>query len=272
MTMSAKPSLSTTLRKIEVRTPASTANLGPGFDCMGLALDIYDSVTLSLAEETGELAHQEGLDKQHTDLVLLAARRLYQEIGLTAPELAAVSQRAIPLGRGLGSSAAAIVAGLLGANALAGNPLTQEAVGELAAQIEGHPDNSSPCLYGGFQLCVTAEERLVHLAIPLPAGLNAVLFIPGFAMPTHETRRLLPTELSRGDVVFQTSRAALVIAALATGKVNYLRLATQDRLHQPARGKVFPGMWALFEAALDAGALCAYLSGGGPTVLALTPL
>ncbi len=252
---------------VEVQAPATTANLGPGFDCMGMALNIYDRFSLSL--EPGA-PPTDALEQQQTQLVLIAAERLYQVLGQPTPTLTARCSRDIPLGRGLGSSAAAIVAGLLGANTLAGSPLSLEEVGHLAAEVEGHPDNSSPCLYGGFQLCVMDEANLVHVSVPVPENLKAVLFIPDFAMPTHETRKLIPSELSRSDVVFQSSRAALIVAALSSGQVAHLATATQDRLHQPARGTVFPAMWKLFEAARTHGAHAAYLSGGGPTVLALT--
>ncbi|MBI2886276.1 MAG: homoserine kinase, partial [Chloroflexi bacterium] len=254
-------------RRVRIRVPATTANLGPGFDCLGMALDIHDDVYVSIGEM--QQAAEAGLEGQYHALVRLAAGRFFQAVGQEPPSLVVSSERRIPLGRGLGSSAAAIVAGVLGANALAGGPLDSAAVADLAAAIEGHPDNSTPCLYGGLQVCVMDGERLAHAQVPLAAELTAALYVPDFPLPTHETRKLLPAALSRADVVFQTSRTALLVAALATGQVEHLRLATQDRLHQPARGSVFPAMWGLFDAALEAGALCAYLSGGGPTVLAL---
>lgn len=144
-----------------------------------------------------------------------------------------------------------------------------EELGLMAARLEGHPDNSTPALYGGCRVAVMAGERLIQAQIPLPPGLRAALFIPDFTMPTQETRRLLPQNLSRADAVYNLGRAALLVAALATGHLEHLREATQDRLHQPARGQVFPAMFKIFDAALEAGAKGVYLSGGGPTVLAL---
>ncbi len=168
------------------------------------------------------------------------------------------------------SARAQATAGGAGPNALPGSPLPPAAVAELAAQIEGHPDNSTPCFYGGLHVCVLDDDgKLTDVPVPLPSGLDAVLFIPDFPMNTHETRKLLPQSLSRGDVVFQVGRAAVLVAALATGATGALRFATQDKLHQPARGAVFTAMFPLFDAALAAGAACAFLSGGGPTVLAL---
>lgn len=252
---------------VELRAPATSANLGPGFDCLGLALDIFDTVRLAEGEAPPP---GDGLEAGHRALVLLAAARFYQRTGLRPRPLTVECDHAIPVGRGMGSSAAAIVAGVLGANALEGSPLALGEVAELCAQIEGHPDNSTPCLLGGLQVSVLQDGELTRVGVPLPPGLEAALFIPDFPMPTHETRKLLPAQLSRADVLFQVGRTALLVAALATGALDVLRFATQDKLHQPARGQVFAGMFPLFDAALEAGALCACLSGGGPTVLALT--
>lgn len=252
---------------VTLRVPATSANLGPGFDCLGIALDIFDTVRL---EAGAGPAPGQDLKGQHQALILLAVAKLYERLGRPAQALRVSCDHVIPVGRGMGSSAAAIVAGVLGANALEGSPLSQAEVAELCAQIEGHPDNSTPCLLGGFQASVLEDDKLTGVSVPFPQGLEAALFIPDFPMPTHETRKLLPTQLSRADVVFQVGRTALLVAALATGALDVLRFATQDKLHQPARGQVFSGMFPLFDAALEAGALCAYLSGGGPTVLALT--
>ncbi len=252
---------------VELRVPATSANLGPGFDCLGIALDIFDTVRLEVGDGSPP---GDDLDGQHEALILLAAARFYERAGRSPKPLRVSCDHVIPVGRGMGSSAAAIVAGVLGANALEGYPLSEAEVAELCAQIEGHPDNSTPCLLGGFQASVLEDGKLTGVGVPFPQGLEAALFIPDFPMPTHETRKLLPTQLSRADVVFQVGRTALLVAALATGSLDVLRFATQDKLHQPARGQVFAGMFPLFDAALAAGALCAYLSGGGPTVLALT--
>jgi len=252
---------------VTLRVPATSANLGPGFDCLGLALDIFDTVTLEFGDGP---APGDDLTGQHRALVQLAAGRFYQRLGRAPRPLRVSCDHVIPVGRGMGSSAAAIVAGVLGANALERSPLSQADVAELCAQIEGHPDNSTPCLLGGFQANVLEDDKLTGVSVPFPQGLEAALFIPDFPMPTHETRKLLPLQLSRADVVFQVGRTALLVAALATGAVDLLRFATQDKLHQPARGQVFAAMFPLFDAALEAGAVCAYLSGGGPTVLALT--
>lgn len=257
--------------RVTVAVPATTANLGPGFDCLGLALDLTDTVTLAVRSAGDSVVPPDGrLERGHLELILTAARRLYAQAGLPAPELTVERDGRIPIGKGLGSSAAAIVAGLVAANELAGRPLDQEGLLQAACELEGHPDNATPALLGGFQVAVMDEGRVRQLRVPLPGDLRAVLFIPDFVMPTHETRKLLPTQLSRPDVVFQIGRTALLVAALATGQTQHLATGVQDRLHQPARGRVFPAMFPIFDAARKAGALAAYLSGGGPTICALT--
>ena len=176
----------------------------------------------------------------------------------------------MPVARGLGASAAARVGGLMAANALLGSPLSAEELLPLAARLEGHADNAAPALFGGLQVVVEDRGRLVHLGATLPTGLKAVLLVPEMALPTDESRRLLPRELSREDAVHNIGRAALLMAALSQGRLDLLDVATQDRLHQPARGQLFPAMEDVFSAAREAGAFCAYLSGGGSAVLALT--
>ena len=175
----------------------------------------------------------------------------------------------IPIARGLGASAVARAGGVLAANALAGEPLDREALLVLATDLEGHADNVAPALFGGLQVSVVDGGRVLHASVPLPDGLSAVLFVPELRMPTRESRKLLPSQLSREDAVYNASRAALLVAALARRRFDLLDAATQDRLHQKPRSKLFPAMFTIFEAAKAAGAHCAYLSGGGSTICAL---
>lgn len=249
---------------LTVHVPATSANLGAGFDCLGLALDLWGSITLSEGRSRGG----EGAPLER--MALAAARRLYAHLGREAPPgLSARCEGSVPVARGLGASAIARVGGLLAANALAGEPLDREALLGLAVELEGHADNVAPALFGGFQIAVRDGDRVLHLGAPLPAGLKAVLFVPKLRMPTRESRRLLPRSLSRADAVHNIGRAALLVAALSQGRFDLLDAATQDRLHQPARSQLFPAMPAIFDAARAAGARCAYLSGGGSTICAL---
>ncbi|MEK7777709.1 MAG: homoserine kinase, partial [Chloroflexota bacterium] len=148
--------------------------------------------------------------------------------------------------------------------------LDLDMIWRLAVEMEGHPDNVTPALFGGCQIVVRDQETLVHAQVPFPENLRAVMFIPDTPMPTEKARGILPSQVSREDAVYNAGRVALLVNALATGRLEYLSVATQDRLHQPARQALMPAMRLLFRSALEAGALGVFLSGAGPTVLALT--
>jgi homoserine kinase len=195
---------------------------------------------------------------------------VYERLGKPVPKLKIHCRNEIPLARGLGSSAAAIAAGLVAGNTLCGKPLSSQELLALGAALEGHPDNIAPALFGGLCLALWEGEEVLWAHIPLPSGLKAVLFIPQFEMPTEKSRSILPPEVSLRDAVFNISRAVLLVLALAQDQPQYLRVATEDRLHQPYRRALFPAMDALFDAALSAGAFGVFLSGGGSTVLALS--
>jgi homoserine kinase len=259
--------------KVSVRVPATTANLGPGFDCLGMALGLYNSITVWVTKG--------GLDVRiegqgATDLrwgeenrVLRAIRAAFEEAGERLPGLLVELQNHIPLGRGLGSSAAATVGGLVAANALCDNVLSIQQLLRLATKLEGHPDNVAPALLGGLVIVVQDEGQLAYDRIPVPPDLEAALFVPQFSMPTAEARKVLPHQISRNDAVYNLGRVALLVAAFAKGNYDFLDIATRDRLHQPYREVIFPAMPALFNAAREAGALGVFLSGAGSTILAL---
>lgn len=257
-----------------MRVPASTTNLGPGFDALGMALQLYNHV--ELRQTAGPVAVEvegEGagiLAGGEENLVYQAVRRLYREAGREAPPLRIRMRNAIPVSRGLGSSSTAIVAGLVGANRLLGDPLDRGRVLELAVEMEGHPDNVTPALLGGFQVTSLTEEGLIHLRIPPPQGLRAVVCIPEAAVSTAEARRVLPQSYTRQDAVFNIGRVSLLVASLLTGETGALRAAMQDRIHQPYRAPLIPGFEAALRGALEAGAAGACLSGSGSTMLALT--
>ncbi|MCH7835853.1 MAG: homoserine kinase [Chloroflexi bacterium] len=247
---------------VTVRVPATSANLGPGFDCLGLALDIWATITLS--RDAPKVDHALARMADIAARALFAAAELEPLSGYEA-----AYEGSIPIARGLGASAVARAGGVLAANALAGDPFDREHLLFLAAELEGHADNVAPALFGGFQVAVRDRSRLTHLGVPLPEGLKAVLLVPELRMPTQKSRKLLPQSLTREDAVQNTARAALLVAALGQGRFDLLDEATKDRLHQPARAKLFPAMYGIFDAAKSAGAHCAYLSGGGSTICAL---
>lgn len=259
---------------MRVRVPATSANLGPGFDCLGVALALYNRVELRvLAAGDAPRVEVEGegagvLERGPGNLAYRAALRLFERAGAPAPVMGLRLRNEIPVSRGLGSSSSAIVGGLVAANALLEGPLDRAALLDLAVEIEGHPDNVAPALLGGFQVCAAGEGRTLHAALPYPAGLRAVVCIPDRAVSTDAARRALPEAYSRADAVFNAGRAGLLTAALATGRLDLLGEAMQDRLHQPYRAPLVPGFAAALEAAYAAGALGACLSGSGSTMLA----
>jgi homoserine kinase len=250
---------------VAVRVPTTSANLGPGFDCLGMALALTADVRLE--------ARERGLETSKAtieNLVVEGARSLYKAAGRKSPPGLAVRwQGEIPIGRGLGASATARAAGLVAANALCRADLSREDLLTLGAELEGHADNMAPALFGGLQVVVRVGDGYLHQPLPLPEGLKVVLFVPDFVMPTRESRRLLPKKLSREDAVYNIGRAALLIAALSQRRLDVLDEAMRDRLHQPARGQLLTGMDAIMNEAREAGALAAYLSGGGSTIAAL---
>ena len=217
-----------------------------------------------VGEGAGELANDSN------NLVYRAMLFLFQEAGRDMPLVRLRCHNEIPLERGLGSSAAAIASGLVAANLLCGSPFVSNDILEMAATMEGHPDNVAAAVLGGLQLVITDQERLYTAPIGVPPDLSAVLFIPEFRIATSDARAVLPNKISVADAVYNMSRTALFVAGMATNHPDYLEVATQDRLHQPYRQVLFPAMKLLFEAARQAGALGVFLSGSGSTVLALS--
>ena len=259
-------------RSVTVRAPATSANMGPGFDCLGIALDIWNTVRVNLGETGFEIRGlgKGGLPSGPDNLVAQAFRMACEEAGAHAPDARFTCTNAIPLGRGLGSSSAAAVAGIVAANELLDLGMDKGAMLALAAQVEGHPDNSAAALYGGCQIVVREDGRFVTSSVRVPERVRAVLFVPDSPMPTSESRSLLPTRAPMDDVVFNLGRVGLLVNALATDDLDLLRVATQDRLHQPHRQSIFHPMRVILRAAMDAGAFGAFLSGAGSSVLALT--
>ena len=207
----------------------------------------------------------------HTNLILRSARALYDAVGASYPGFELRRTDRVILGRGLGSSAAAIASGVLFANEVLGKPLDEAALLRLASVVEGHPDNVVPALLGGVRVATCAEDgRVLQTRVPLAMPLSAVCFVPEMAIPTPHARGLLPSSVAMADAVFNVARSSLLVAALASGAPELLAEATRDRLHQPYRLPLFPAGATLLEAAMRAGALGAFISGAGPTVLALS--
>lgn len=264
---------------IRVKAPATTANMGPGYDCLGLALDVWNTLEVEVLD-SGEPVVEiigEGVGELGTgrdNLVYRSMEFLFKDAGQDVPAVRFKCENAIPLARGMGSSAAAIASGLVAANAICSQDYTPNDLLEMAATIEGHPDNVAAAVLGGMQLVITDQteegKRLFTVPINVPPELHAVIFVPDVRISTEDARAVLPEKVWVADAVHNMGRVGLLVASMATNHPEYLAIATQDRLHQPYRQPLFPAMKVIFQAALDAGALGVFLSGSGSTVLALT--
>jgi homoserine kinase len=256
---------------LTVRAPATSANLGPGFDCLSLALDLANVVRAEPAEsvEVGLVGEGAGeLPADASNEVYRALARVFAVRGERPPPLRLHCENRIPPARGLGSSSAARTSGLLLGNRLLGDPLTRDQLLDLGTELEGHPDNIAACLLGGVQVCVATDAGVRHCGVRVAASLLAVLYVPDFPMDTVRARALLPREVPVRTAVYNMGRAALLVAALSAGRTDLLRTATEDALHQPPRSQIFHAMPRFFAAALEAGAHGAFLSGAGSSILA----
>ena len=261
---------------VRVRVPATSANLGPGFDALGLALGLYDDVVVRVTDEPGLTVDVAGMGaasvaRNARNLVVRAMYAAFKQLGGRPRGLEVVCANRIPHGRGLGSSAAAIVAGVVAARALvAGGAerMSDETALALASELEGHPDNVAACLLGGLTVAWTDDGGAHGVKLPVAAELAPVAFIPGTSSSTRAARRLLPDAVPHADAARNAGRAALLVAALAGG-TPLLMSATEDRLHQDYRAPAMPRTAALV-AELRAAGIPAVVSGAGPTVLALT--
>jgi homoserine kinase len=249
---------------VSYRVPATSANLGPGFDCLGVALSLYNTFTLTPSEQDVVPTLSDG----SKNLAWQAVERLYAHLDRPRPALTLTQSVEIPLSRGLGSSASAVVGGLACANAVAGSPLSTDDLLVLATEMEGHPDNVAPALLGGCILSVGHPPLSVRL--PWPQDWQLVLAIPDFPLSTSAARAALPGNIPHADAAFTAGRAALLVAAAHQGRADWLTAALQDRLHQPYRRGLVRGYDEVECAALASGAYGLTLSGAGPTLAAWT--
>ena len=258
---------------IHIRIPATSANMGPGFDCIGVAVELYNHIWVEEqpAGVTIEVKRKQAITvpTDETNLIYQTMKYFYDQKGLKMPGVKIVQEDYIPMVRGLGSSAACIVGGLFAANALAGDIAGKEELAQMAAKLEGHPDNSSPAIFGSMVVGAQDEKNMNHVRLELPDDLIFATMIPDFPVSTADARRVLPNEYSRGDVVFNASRAALLVASMMTGKYENFDMAMEDKVHQPYRSVLIPGMDEIFAHAKEFGAVGSYLSGAGSTLMAM---
>lgn len=258
---------------IHIKIPATSANMGPGFDSIGVALELYNHLWV---EEIPSGLNIEIKRKQEieiptdeSNLIYQTMKYFYDQKGLKMPGVHLIQEDYIPMVRGLGSSAACIVGGLLAANELAGRPCDKEELAQIAARLEGHPDNSNPAIFGSMVVGALDDEKMQHVRLVLPEDLVFATMVPNFPVSTSASRGVLPDGYSRGEVVFNVSRGALLVASIMSGKYENLPMAMEDKIHQPFRSKLIPNMDNIFEHAKDFGALACYLSGAGSTLMAM---
>ena len=251
-------------KKAVVRVPATSANLGPGFDSVGVALDWSATYIVEITEKTDSSNYD-----PIQNMVAKSAAAFFRKEGISnLIDFAVTYESDIPVGRGLGVSASARAAGIMAANALAGTEKKLVEMLPLAVELEGHADNIVPAILGGLRVVVSDKDQIHQIGLSIPDDLCLVILTPKFSMPTEKSRKSLPTQLSRQDVVHNTGRVALLIAAVTQGNYELLNIGVQDILHQPPRSKLFPAMYDLFDVATSAGAYAAYLSGGGSSIAA----
>jgi homoserine kinase len=258
-----------------VRVPATIANLGPAFDALGIAVSLYNTVELALAPSAWVEIHGEGegeLPLDERNLVYRAAAAVAGAAG-RADVFHIRCRNDIPLARGLGSSAAAIVGGMVAVNAALGRPLDADSLLNLAVEFEGHPDNVAPALFGGAVVCgFSGGAGTVYARLTSAWEAALVVGVPGFTVSTEEARRRLPAAVPFVDAAGNVARTAALVASLLTGRMELLAHAMDDALHQPYRRPLVPGMQAVFEAARAAGAYGAALAGSGPSIVAPAPV
>lgn len=257
--------------KLHIKVPATSANMGPGFDCAGIALKLYNELWVEDIESGIEIISRNNkcIPKDESNLIYSTIRDFYNNEHIEMPGIRIEQEDNIPMTRGLGSSAACIVGGLLAANCLSGKNYDIEKLAQVAAAIEGHPDNSNPAIFGSMIISAMYEEGMQYVKVNIPEGLTFAVMIPDFTLSTKKARDVLPDSYTRSQSIFNSSRTGLMVASMMTGKFENLRVAMDDQIHQPYRKSLIRGYDTIFDAARKNGSIAEYLSGAGPTLMAV---
>ena len=255
---------------IKIRIPASTANLGSGFDSLGIALDLYNYVEIDFSDRC-EISSKDGseIPTGENNLIYVSAKKVFEKAGKNFTGLKIIEENNVPFARGLGSSSACIIGGVFGANELIGKPFSKDRLLDIAAEIEGHPDNVSPALLGGLTVNVMEGNRVHYVKSEIPEELVFAAFVPPFELKTEDARKVMPKEVSMKDAVYNLSRSSLAAASFLSGKYENLKIAFEDKLHQPYRLPLIPGGFEIIEKSYEKGALAAYISGAGSTMMGI---
>jgi homoserine kinase len=264
------------MNRFTVKVPASTSNLGPGFDTIGLALNLYNEYSFELLPAGAESTLEYSSNLPDTEvpytkdnLVYRAFDYVFKRENQKTPAVKIFFQANIPTTGGFGSSSTAILAGLMAANKILGNPYDQAKILKLGTQLDGHPDNISPAILGGLIVCVYADSELNYVKLPWDQNLFFVAVTPDFKVPTADARAVLPMQIAFQDAVFNVGYSSLLVAALASRDTETLKKCFKDRLHQHYRAKLVPGMQYVLDVGIEAGAIGTMLSGAGSTLIAV---
>jgi homoserine kinase len=257
-----------------IKVPASTSNLGPGFDTIGLALDLYNTYSFESIGNTGELIYQSNLAQIEVpytkdNLVYRAFDYVFKKESKSTPGVKIFFEAGIPTTGGFGSSSTAILAGLMAANRILNYPYDREKLLRIGTQLDGHPDNITPAFVGGLVVCVYANQVLDYIKLPWDQNLFFVVVTPDFKVPTAKARAVLPAQIEFADAIYNVGYSSLLIAALAAKDTNTVKKCFKDRLHQHYRAKLVPGMQYVLDVGVEAGAIGTMLSGAGSALIAV---
>ncbi|MGG7144325.1 homoserine kinase [Clostridium nigeriense] len=255
---------------IKVRVPATSANMGPGFDTLGIAFNLYNEFEFS--EDTKEIKFY-GFKEEYSNednIVYKAMKACFDKCNYKPKGLKiALIKEEIPISRGLGSSSTCIVAGLLGANQIMGNPLSIEELFKIGVEIEGHPDNIAPAFFGGMVVSIVENKNVFYNKIDVKEGISFVALIPDFELSTSLARKVLPTDVGFKEAIYNISRVSLMISAFANGKYELLKYSCKDAMHEKYRSHLIKNYDLVYSKCISLGALSCFLSGAGPTIMAI---
>lgn len=254
---------------VKVKVPATSANLGPGFDALGISLNLYNNFEFEEIEKGLVITGVEKSLASKNNLVYRSMMRTFDEIKYNPKGIKIHMDAQVPMSRGLGSSAACIIGGIMGANYLGGEILTTDEILDLATEIEGHPDNVAPALLGGLVVSIVEGRKTIYNRLDIAKGIKFVALIPDFTLSTKKAREVLPETIPFKDCTNNVSRVSMLLTALVNGKFHLLEYAFKDVLHQPYRGKLIPSFFDIIDRSRQYGAFGAYLSGAGPTIMAV---
>ena len=257
---------------VRVRVPATSANLGPAFDSLGIALTCYNEYEFSI-EDKNDIVF-EGVEKEFqnkNNIIFMAMKRVFDKYNFSFNGLRIkIIEQDIPISRGLGSSSSCIVAGLIGAFALMGKDVNKDEVLDLAVEIEGHPDNVCPAIFGGLISAIMLDDkRIIYNSVNVKEGIKFIALIPKFKLSTEKARAILPSEVTFNDCIYNISRVALLISVFANGNYELLEEANKDKIHQPFRSKLIKDFDIVYNKAIELGGLSCFLSGAGPTLMTI---